>query len=288
MPPTRLRAVAFAEPLAERIMRPVKNGIALYWLGQAGFLIRSRKATIAIDPYLSDSLAEKYRGTRFPHVRMTPPPIAVEALGPLDLVLCTHHHTDHMDPGTLAPLARHTATRFVVPAAKRDEAMRRASVGLERLVCADAGDVLEPVPGVIVRAVRAAHETLECDDAGRAVFLGYGIELGGVRLFHSGDAVPHPGIAGDVRPLGVDLALLPVNGRSAFLRLNGVPGNFFLSEAVALARDCAVPHLIAHHYGMFAFNTIDGSEIEREAARPNLGVDLRRAMLGIEYRMSAA
>jgi L-ascorbate metabolism protein UlaG (beta-lactamase superfamily) len=120
------------------------------------------------------------------------------------------------------------------------------------------------------------------------VFLGYRIELGGIRLFHSGDAVPHPGIVEDVRSLGADLALLPVNGRSALLRANGVPGNFFLDEAVALARDCAVPHLIAHHYGMFAFNTIDGSEIDREAARPDLGVDLRRAMLGIEYRLSPA
>lgn len=281
-------AIAFTEPLAERIMRPLGNGIALYWLGQAGFLIRSRPATILIDPYLSDSLAEKYRGTLFPHVRMSPPPISVEALGTIDLVFCTHHHTDHMDPATLTPLARDPRTRFVVPAAKQDEAMRRASVGIERLVCADAGDVFVPLPDVRVQATRAAHETLERDAAGRAVFLGYCIELDGVRLFHSGDAVPHPAILEDVRPLGVDLALLPVNGRSAFLRTNGVPGNFFLDEAVALARDCAVPYVVAHHHGMFAFNTIDGSEIDRKAARPDLGIDLHRAQLGIEYRASAA
>jgi len=285
---TELAALAFGEPLAERVARPLTGSVTLYWLGQAGFLIRSARATLLVDPYLSDSLAEKYRGKLFPHVRMMPPPVAASALGPIDLVLCTHHHTDHMDPGTLAPLARDPAVRFVVPAAKRDEAMHRAGVGPERIVDADAGDVLEPLPGVVIRPIRAAHETLERDAEGRHLFLGYGIELDGVRLVHSGDAVPYDGIEAEIRALGADLALFPVNGRSAYLAENGVPGNFALHEAIALARDCGVPHLIAHHYGTFAFNTIARSEIEREAARPELGVDLRPASLGIEYQLELA
>jgi L-ascorbate metabolism protein UlaG (beta-lactamase superfamily) len=278
-----LTAVGFDEPLVARIARPLEDALAIYWLGQAGFLIRTPGATLLIDPYLSDSLAEKYRGKLFSHERMMAPPIRIEALAEIDLVLCTHHHTDHMDPGTLAPLALGTNARFVVPAATQDEAMRRAAVGPERLVCADAGDVLEPFPGVVVRPTRAAHERLERDAAGRSVFLGYCIEIGGIRIFHSGDAVPFAGVEDEVRALEADLALLPVNGRSAYLAENGVPGNFFLEEAIALARDCRVPHLIAHHYGMFAFNTIEESEIERQAARLDLGVDFRRAALGLEY-----
>ncbi len=285
---TELTAAAFVEPLAARIARPIAGAVALYWLGQAGFLIHSPRATVLIDPYLSDSLAQKYRDTLFPHVRMMPPPIAPDALGPVDLVLCTHHHTDHMDPGTLAPLARDPATRFVVPAAKREEAMRRAGVGSERLVCADAGDVLEPFPGVVIRPVRAAHETLERDGAGRHLFLGYGIDLEGVRLVHSGDAVPYGGIEDDIRALDADLALFPVNGRSPYLAENGVPGNFTLHEAIALARDCGVPHLIAHHFGMFAFNTIARALIEHEITRSEFRVDVHAASLGIEYRLSLA
>lgn len=288
MPPraARLTTVTFDEPLAARIARPLESAVAVYWLGQAGFLIRAPRATLLIDPYLSDSLAEKYRGKLFPHARLMPPPITVEALGRIDLLLCTHHHTDHMDPGTLAPLGRRENVRFLVPAASRDEAMRRAAVGPERLVCADAGDVLEPLPGVVVRPVRSAHETLERDAEGRHVFLGYCIEIGGVRLFHSGDAVPFGGLKDEVRALGADVALLPVNGRSAYLAENGVPGNFFLSEAIALAHDCGIPYMIAHHYGMFAFNTIEASEIEREAAKPDIRVDLRRAAVGVEYVLS--
>ena len=36
-----------------------------WWLGQAGFAIRHSRGTLLVDPYLSDSLAVKYAGSRF-------------------------------------------------------------------------------------------------------------------------------------------------------------------------------------------------------------------------------
>ena len=53
------------ESLIHATVVPPQPGIS--WLGQAGFLIRWREFRLVIDPYLSDSLATKYRGTRFPH-----------------------------------------------------------------------------------------------------------------------------------------------------------------------------------------------------------------------------
>jgi len=43
----------------------------LWWLGQSGFLIQWQGKHLLIDPYLSDSLTEKYAGTDKPHIRMT-------------------------------------------------------------------------------------------------------------------------------------------------------------------------------------------------------------------------
>ena len=92
-----------------RVSRPpARSDARLYWLGQAGFVIEIGGRRIVIDPYLSDTLAAKYaqhaaiRTERMSPAARRPP----DELGALDLVLCTHHHTDHMDPGTLAPLAR--------------------------------------------------------------------------------------------------------------------------------------------------------------------------------------
>ena len=116
---TALAALPFRGSLAEQLKRPhPARGVWLYWLGQAGFVVQAGGRRLVIDPYLSDSLAKKYRGTATPHDRMMPPPVTVEELAPVDLVLLTHQHTDHMDAATLAPLAAHNpAARFVVPAA---------------------------------------------------------------------------------------------------------------------------------------------------------------------------
>lgn len=126
----------------------------LYWLGQAGFVIESAphgSYRLLVDPYLSDSLARKYAGTRYTHRRMMAAPIPPGTKSTqLDLILCTHHHTDHMDPDTLRPLAAaFPDLRFVVPAASTEETCQRCGVGMNRLTPLDAGDRVEPLAAVV-------------------------------------------------------------------------------------------------------------------------------------------
>lgn len=240
------------------------------WLGQAGFLLEwvdvsGRPHALAIDPYLSDSLAEKYRGSLFPHVRLLPAPFGPDELPPLDAVLCTHRHTDHMDPGTLRPLFTHDPDALLVaPAAELAEARTRSGIDDDRMRLLDAGATLR-LGDATVRAVPAAHEALDRDDLGRHRYLGYVIELPGVTLYHSGDCVPYPGQHEWLT--GVDVALLPVNGRDAHRLEHGVPGNFDVDEAIDLCAAAKVPTMVAHHWGMFSFNTADPSTFPLEAAR---------------------
>jgi L-ascorbate metabolism protein UlaG (beta-lactamase superfamily) len=56
------------------------KGLKLFWLGQAGFLVVAGDLRIVIDPYLSDSLSQKYAGQKFPHQRMMQSPIDVDEL----------------------------------------------------------------------------------------------------------------------------------------------------------------------------------------------------------------
>lgn len=290
--PLHMRIEPFATPLAARLdtaaALPLPGEVVLYWLGQAGFLIEAGGYRMLIDPYLSDSLARKYRGSAFPHTRMMAPPIAPGELTRLDLVLCTHRHTDHMDPDTLQALAaRFPALTFVVPAASREEAQRRCGVDDTRLVCVDAGDHVHLLPGVSVQPLPSAHETLQPDEKGRHEWLGYVLDICGLRLYHSGDCIPYPGLAQSVAALAPHAALLPVNGRDHDRSSNGVPGNFTLDEAIALCRDAGIPAMVAHHYGMFDFNTVAPEVIDvRADAEAWDGFTLWRARTGCALRFT--
>ena len=260
---------------------PGQPGIV--WLGQAGFWIETGAHRVLIDPYLSDSLARRYAGKPNDHKRLMPPPVTPEALPRPDIVLVTHAHTDHMDPDTLAPLARRFPDLpFVVPAASLDTAQDRIGADA-RLVPVDAGQRHGLLPGLAIAAVAAAHETLQTDALGRHPFLGYGLVTAAGTIYHSGDCVPHDGLLSAVRALAPDIALLPVNGRDAARLAAGIPGNFTLDEAMTLARAADVPFLVPHHFGMFAFNTCDEGEIDRAVVatgtprviRPHMGEWIR-------------
>ena len=239
---------------------------AFRWLGQAGFELSAGERTIVVDPYLSDSLAQKYAGRLFEHTRSFPPPVDPSELR-CDLVVCTHRHTDHMDAATLMPLlGANPGLRVAVPRAERHHAIE---IGLpaEALVEMSAGRPFSPLDGVTVTPIPAAHEELQVDADGEHHFLGVVIDLGGVTVYHSGDCVPYEGQADRLRELEVDVALLPVNGRDGYRARNGVPGNFWVDEAIELCEAARIPAMVAHHVGLFDFNTVPFDHLRRVADR---------------------
>ena len=282
-----LRLSPFVEPLAQRLEGPPRSEPTLYWLGQAGFAIEAAGRRILIDPYLSNSLAAKYQGSPFSHERMTSPLVTPEEIGMVDLVLCTHHHTDHMDAATLAPLAQQWPNlRFCVPAASAKLAAQRIGCGEARLIEMDAGDGAEPFAGLSVHATQAAHEAIETDERGRRRFLGYALRISGATIFHSGDCVPFEGQSAEVSALAPDLALLPVNGRSPKLTEAGFAGNFHVEEAIELCDRCAIPFMIAHHYGLFAFNTAEPAALDSALAKARFAATRARGQ--VAYALSIA
>ncbi|MFZ4395012.1 MAG: MBL fold metallo-hydrolase [Kiritimatiellia bacterium] len=253
-------------PLTSWAFQPGPGQIMLAWLGQAGFLIRGQGRSVLVDPYLSDSLAAKYRGKEYPHVRMMPPPVSPDLLREIDWVLCSHAHSDHMDPGTLPPLAAgNPSCRFVVPRAEMAVALSRG-VPPDRLVGVNAGERVEMGGGVVLEVIPSAHEELTTDEAGQHRFLGFILRFGDYAIYHSGDCVPFAGQAGLLAAARVDLALLPVNGRDAFRSSRGILGNFTFREAVELCVAAGIPALLAHHVGMFDFNTLSPEQLRKEAS----------------------
>jgi L-ascorbate metabolism protein UlaG (beta-lactamase superfamily) len=246
---------------------PPPGSLYVWWLGQSGFLIKSPRGLLAIDLYLSEHLTEKYAATDRPHVRMTRAPLRGSDLRSVDVVLASHQHSDHLDPGTLPDLLASSRCILVVPEAIRDHALGLGLPG-KRIVGLDAGDRIEKA-GFSIRAVPSAHETLDTDSHGRHLYLGFVIEAQGLRLYHSGDSLAYPGLPEQLGPEPFDVLFLPINGRDAS---RGVPGNMTAGEAIELALEIGPRFVVAHHYDMFTFNTVPVAEFAAEARRLRSGV----------------
>ena len=244
--------------------RSERDGFRLWWLGQSGFLVQWDGHHLLLDPYLSESLTEKYAATYKPHVRMTRRVVAPERLDFVDVVTASHNHTDHLDGETLGPLrAANPGLTLVIPEANRAFVAERLlsdpswPIGLDESQAAD-------VAGFRIAAVPAAHETIDRDGEGRCHHLGYVVRFGPWSLYHSGGCVPYDGQVERLRPLAVDLALLPINGRAPERR---VPGNFTGEEAARLAHAIGARLAVPCHYDMFEFNTASPDAFSDECAR---------------------
>jgi L-ascorbate metabolism protein UlaG (beta-lactamase superfamily) len=230
--------------------------VALWWLGQSGYAIKSASALVYIDLYLSEHLTTKYAGTAKPHIRMTAAPLRGADIINARYVFASHHHSDHLDPGTLPALfAASPQAQLILPATHVAHAM---SLGLarERLLPARGDEMLE-LEGLRIHCLPSAHPELDYDAATGYSFFGFVIEMDGVRLYHSGDTLVYDGLAERLRALQPHLAFLPINGRAGG---DGTAPNMDAAEAVALARAVGIPLVIPHHYDMFAFNTADVNE----------------------------
>jgi L-ascorbate 6-phosphate lactonase len=84
-----------------------RGSVALAWLGQAGFLLKSPGGTIvALDPYLSNSCKPLGKAAGFNMDRQFPAPLQPEELLGFDALVFTHSHQDHVDPETVQPYLR--------------------------------------------------------------------------------------------------------------------------------------------------------------------------------------
>lgn len=261
------------------------TSVDLLWLGQAGFVVRTAGRTLLIDPYLSDSLAKKYVGKIYPHIRAMPAPLSPAQARGIDAVLCTHRHSDHMDPGTLPDVAaQNPPCIFVIPKAARGRALE-IGLAAERIAAMADGDRLLPFEGISIEALPSAHEERKRNERGEDEFLGYILRVGRVALYHSGDCVPYPGLRERLAGLHIDAALLPINGRDERRRSNGIPGNFTFREAVELCEGTGIPSLICHHFGMFDFNTADLGETRTLLKEMRTGVQVLFAQVGVRYQV---
>ena len=223
-----------------------------WWLGQSGFLMKWAGKHLLLDPYLSDSLTKKYAATSKPHVRMSELVIDPARLNFIDIVTSSHNHTDHLDGDTLLPLMQaNPGLKMVIPEANRAFVANRLQCDPAWPAGLDTGQSVE-IQGFKFTAVPAAHENIDRDQAGHCLYLGYVVTFGEFSIYHSGDTVLYDGMEDLLRPFGVDVAFLPINGCDP---KRNVAGNLNALEAAQLGKAIGAKLIIPCHYDMFTFNT---------------------------------
>jgi L-ascorbate metabolism protein UlaG (beta-lactamase superfamily) len=272
-----LQGEAFLADVAAH--RGADRGCRIWWLGQSGFLVHWRDHFLLLDPYLSDSLTEKYAGTDKPHERMTWRVVDPERLDMVEVVTSSHNHTDHLDAATLLPLRRaNPALRLVIPEANRAFVAQRLGCEPDWPEGLTDGEWLEAGP-FRLHAVASAHEQLDRTADGLYPYLGYIVEVGGIRIYHPGDTVLYDGLVEKVKAFAPDVALLPINGS---LPERQVPGNLWGREAALLSSEIGAKLVIPCHYHTFEFNSVTPDEFVEHCGRLQQRYHLLRHGEGVD------
>ncbi|MGI3778280.1 MAG: MBL fold metallo-hydrolase [Janthinobacterium lividum] len=221
---------------------------ALSFVGHATFLLRFGGVVVLTDPVFSERCSPvSWAGPR----RARPPGLALDALPPVDAVLLSHNHYDHMDLASLRALAAR-GTRRAITTLGNAEALRRC--GFERVDALDWWDEawVGAEGGVRVTATPARHFSRRgFGDGNRSLWAGFMLDAGaGGRVLFAGDsgAGAH---WGEIRArLGApDLALLPIGAYEP--RWMMAPVHMNPEEAVDAHRALGARRSVGMHFGTF-------------------------------------
>lgn len=248
-------------------------------VGHATLLVQTAGLNILTDPVWSQRASPvSFAGP----VRVNPPGIAFDDLPPVDLVLLSHNHYDHLDLPTLARLHAGHDPQVIAPLG--NDAIVRAAVPGMRVTAHDWGETA--FCGAVPIHVEPVHHWSARGMADRrmALWAGFTIEAPAGRIYVIGDTGFHGGL--NYREIarrhgGLRLALLPIGAYEP--RWFMEPQHQNPHEAVEGMLLAGAAFAAGHHWGTFQLTNepieepralleaaLDASGVARERFRPML------------------
>ena len=221
------------------------------WIGHATVLVQTQSMNILTDPIWSETAGPFGFGPR----RVTRPGIAFDDLPPIDLVLLSHNHYDHLDVASLQRLWKRDRPAIVTSLG--NDAVLRAN-GIEAQA-ADWGESLPVSPraggGPFEVTVSRNHHwgSRWFTDRNRALWSSFVVRLPGGNLFFAGDTGLGDGRwpAEAVKLGPIRLALLPI-GAFRFTPGQMASGSHIgPAQAVDVVRALGASTAIPIHWGTF-------------------------------------
>ncbi len=191
---------------------PGEGHLALFWLGQAGFLLKTAGGrAIAIDPYFTDSVMRTIPEEGLGFKRLNPPPCEADDIN-FDVLLISHEHGDHFDVDAIEAMMANGRTQVYTNAPVAAE-MEKMGLDMARVHVMRKGERILLDEFSIL--------PVDCDHGELAPeALGFVLDFGFTRVYYAGDTAPTWDRLRAPREIRPEIAILPING--AFGNLDGL------------------------------------------------------------------
>jgi N-acyl-phosphatidylethanolamine-hydrolysing phospholipase D len=238
------RQPSIATPRAERGYRSVT------WVGHATVLLQLGPVNVLTDPVWSERASPlQWLGPR----RLMSPAVDFNALPPLDVVLLSHNHYDHLDAGTVRRIAsRFPDTPWLCPLGLR-ELLR--SFDVRHVIERDWWQTVDTSSFSATCAPAQHFSARRISDRNQTLWCSWILEADGARVFFAGDTALHPAFAEIGARLGAfDLVMLPIGAYEPrwFMRRVHMNPEDAIAAYQALVNGAPVaPPCFAMHWGTF-------------------------------------
>ena len=245
-------ALARVEPRFAR-PRALPGTVTVTWVGHSTFLIQIGALNILTDPMWSDRASPvQWAGPK----RLVPPGVAMAALPPIDVVLLSHNHYDHLDVPSVRALSHGCPEAFWVTPLGLSDFVRRCGVRQARELDWWAES---SIGDAVVGCTPAQHFSARgLGDRGATLWCGWTVAAGGRRVYFAGDSAYHPDFAKVASRFGpFDATLLPIGAYEPRWFMRSVHMN--AEEAVRVFQDVSGAHpaypgrrvMVGGHWGTF-------------------------------------
>ena len=241
---------------------------AATWISHSTVLLQFGGSNVLTDPVFSRRASPlQWLGPR----RIMDPGLPIAELPPLDIVLLSHNHYDHLDRPAVKRIARtNPATTWIVPPGLARYIRRW---GVSEIVELDWGEETM-VNAVRITATPARHFSgRSFRDRNRSLWCGFALEMGGKRAYFAGDTAYHPefGAIG-ARHGPFDFVMIPIGAYDPRWFMGNV--HVDPEEAVRIYQDLVAPHpgrplplMLGIHWGTFRLTDEAMDEPPRRTAR---------------------
>ncbi len=251
---TRLLPRIVAEtrrPVARPTFRPEPgqwndNALTAAWLGHSTVLLNFYGLTILADPVLFRRVGANIRiGTVGPK-RLIEPALNVRELPPIDLVLLSHAHMDHLDLPTLRCLPALASTPVITARATADILRRTKVKKVSELGWGDHETVSTPKGDVRIDAFEVKHWGARWKRDKHRGYNGYVLSREGKKIIFGGDTAMSDSFKSLHSRGPYELAIMPIGAYQPWVCSHCTP-----EQSLRMANDAGAKYFLPIHHKTF-------------------------------------